>query len=65
MVTGTSPCIIVFLPASLRAADLLLHADGLSQEAVNIFEIHAAVGHASYGTVETTTKDQERGSEAI
>lgn len=41
------------LPASLRVANLFLHADGLTEEAVNVFEIHAAVCHALHGTAKT------------
>lgn len=42
------------LPASLRVANLFLHANGLTEEAVNVFEIHAAVRHALHGTAKTS-----------
>ncbi len=41
------------LPASLRAANLFLHADGLTQEAVDVFEVHAAVCHALHRAAKT------------
>lgn len=41
------------LPASLRAANLFLHADSLTEKAVNVFEIQAAVRHALHSTAKT------------
>lgn len=38
----------------MRGVNLFLHADGLTEEAVDIFEIHAAVRHALHGTVKTS-----------
>lgn len=46
-------CKFCLLPASLRVAYLFLHADGLTEEAVNVFEVHAAVRHALHSTAET------------
>lgn len=41
------------LPASLRAVDLFLQADALTEEAVNVFKIHAAVRHALHSAAQT------------
>lgn len=46
------------LPAPLRAINLLLHVDGLTEEAVDVFEIQTAVCHALHGTVKTSTSMQ-------
>lgn len=43
------------LPASLRAANLFLHADGLAEEAVDVLEIQAAVRHALHSTAKAKT----------
>lgn len=53
----TSMCHVrcCLLPAALRVADLFLHADSLTEEAVNIFEIQAAVRHALHSTAKKQT----------
>ena len=43
-------CFYCPLPASLGVADLLLHADGLTKEAVYAFKIQAAIRHAFHST---------------
>lgn len=40
------------LPAPLGVVDLFLQGDRLAEEAVYVFEVHAAVGHALHGTTE-------------
>lgn len=37
----------------MRAANLFLCANGLMEQAVNVFEIHTTVGHALQCTVKT------------
>lgn len=38
------------LPAALSSVQLILHGDGVLEQAVNALEVHAAVRHVLYGT---------------